>query len=138
MTPRLTRPGLRRLREERRASHEHDRDEGAGQTLPAELGAARNLNRCWDADRARGRLAELSIPLSRKVGELSGGQQAQLALTLALARRPALLVLDEPLARLDPLARHDFMASVMAAVAEDGVSVVMSSHVLAELERIAD
>ncbi len=102
------------------------------------LHAARNLNSCWDADRARARLAELGIPLTRKVGELSGGQQAQLALTLALARRPRLLVLDEPLARLDPLARHDFMASVMAAVAEDGMSVVMSSHVLAELEPIAD
>ena len=69
---------------------------------------------------------------------MSGGQQAQLALTLALARRPRLLVLDEPLASLDPLARHDFMASVMAAVAEDGLSVVLSSHVIADLERVAD
>jgi ABC-2 type transport system ATP-binding protein len=102
------------------------------------LHAARNLNRCFDAGRARARLAELGIPLTKKVGELSGGQHAQLALTVALARRPELLVLDEPLARLDPLARHDFMASVMAAVAEDGVSVVLSSHVLAELEPIAD
>ncbi len=102
------------------------------------LHAARNMNWCWDAGRARARLAELDIPLTKKAGELSGGQQAQLALTIALARRPRLLVLDEPLARLDPLARHDFMASVMGAVAEDGVSVVMSSHALAELERIAD
>ena len=69
---------------------------------------------------------------------MSGGQQAQLALTLALARKPRLLVLDEPMAMLDPLARHDFMATVMTAVAEDGVSVVLSSHVLAELERVAD
>jgi ABC-2 type transport system ATP-binding protein len=69
---------------------------------------------------------------------MSGGQQAQLALTLALARRPQLLALDEPMAMLDPLARHDFMATVMAAVADDGVSVVLSSHVLAELERVAD
>src|SRR5271163_4090057 len=69
---------------------------------------------------------------------MSGGQQAQLALTLALARRPRLLVLDEPMAMLDPLARHDFMATVMTAVADDGVSVVLSSHVLAELERVAD
>ncbi len=87
--------------------------------------------------RAETRLAELGIPLTKKVGKLSGGQQAQLALTVALARRPDLLVLDEPLAMLDPLARHDFMASVMAAVADDGVSVVLSSHVLAELERVA-
>jgi ABC-2 type transport system ATP-binding protein len=102
------------------------------------LHLTRNLNRRWDQQRAEARLAELGIPLRRKVGRLSGGQQAQLALTLALARRPALLVLDEPLSSLDPLARHDFMASVMAAVAEDGVSVVLSSHVLADLERVAD
>jgi ABC-2 type transport system ATP-binding protein len=69
---------------------------------------------------------------------MSGGQQAQLALTLALARRPQLLVLDEPMAMLDPLARHDFMATVMTAIADEGVSVVLSSHVLAELERVAD
>ncbi len=102
------------------------------------LHVARNLNQRWDACRARARLTELDIALTKKVGELSGGQQAQLALTICLARRPRLLVLDEPLAMLDPLARHDFMASMMAAVAEDGVSLVMSSHVLAELERIAD
>jgi ABC-2 type transport system ATP-binding protein len=102
------------------------------------LRVARNLNWRWDQERAEARLAELGIPLTKKVGSLSGGQQAQLALTVALARRPALLVLDEPLARLDPLARHDFMASVMAAVAGDSMSVIMSSHVLAELEPIAD
>jgi hypothetical protein len=78
------------------------------------------------------RPSELGIPLKRKAGKLSGGQQAQLALTLALVRRPRLLVLDEPLANLDPLARHDFMAMVLAAAAEDGMSVVLSSHVLAE------
>jgi ABC-2 type transport system ATP-binding protein len=87
---------------------------------------------------ARARLGELGIPLKRKAGKLSGGQQAQLALTLALGRRPRLLVLDEPLANLDPVARHDFMATVMTAVAADGVSVLLSSHVLAELERVAD
>jgi ABC-2 type transport system ATP-binding protein len=102
------------------------------------LHLTRNLNRRWDQQRAETRLTELQIPLDRKVGKLSGGQQAQLALTLALARRPALLVLDEPLASLDPLARHDFMASLMAAVAEDGLSVVLSSHVIADLERMAD
>src|SRR5258708_33236794 len=97
-----------------------------------------NLNRRFDHGYAQERLAELGIPLKRKAGKLSGGQQAQLALTLALARRPRLLVLDEPLANLDPLARHDFMAMVLAAAAEDGMSVVLSSHVLAELERGAD
>jgi ABC-2 type transport system ATP-binding protein len=103
----------------------------------AMLELARNLNRRWDDQRARTRLAGLGIPLKKKVGQLSGGQKAQLALTIALARRPDLLVLDEPLAALDPLARHDFMASVMETTAADGISVVLSSHVVAELERVA-
>jgi ABC-2 type transport system ATP-binding protein len=97
-----------------------------------------NLNSRFDQGYARRRLEELAIPVKRKAGRMSGGQQAQLALTLALARRPQLLLLDEPMAMLDPLARHDFMATVMTAMADDGVSVVLSSHVLAELERVAD
>ena len=102
------------------------------------LHLTRSLNRRFDQSYARARLNELGIPLKRKAGRLSGGQQAQLALTLALARRPRLLVLDEPVAMLDPVARHDFMATVLTAMADDGVSVVLSSHVLAELERVAD
>ncbi len=102
------------------------------------LHLTRNLNHRFDEGYAEQRLGELGIPLRQKAGKMSGGQQAQLALTLALARRPQLLVLDEPMAMLDPLARHDFMATVMMAVADDGVSVVLSSHVLAELERVAD
>ncbi len=98
----------------------------------------RNLNRRFDEVYAKARLGELGIPLERRTGKMSGGQQAQVALTLALARRPELLVLDEPMAMLDPLARHDFMATVMTAVVDDGVSVVLSSHVLTELERVAD
>jgi ABC-2 type transport system ATP-binding protein len=98
----------------------------------------RSLNRRFDQSFARARLAELGIPLKRKAGKLSGGQQAQLALTLALARRPKLLVLDEPVAMLDPIARHDFMATVRAAAADGGVSVLLSSHVLTELERVAN
>ena len=102
------------------------------------LHLTRNLNRHFDQTYAQSRLAELGIPLKRKAGKLSGGQQAQLALTLALARHPRLLVLDEPVAMLDPLARHDFMATVLTAAADDGMSVLLSSHVLAELERVAD
>jgi ABC-2 type transport system ATP-binding protein len=102
------------------------------------LHLTRSLNRRFDQSYARARLNELGIPLKRKAGRLSGGQQAQLALTLALARRPRLLVLDEPVAMLDPVARHDFMATVLTAMADDGVSVVLSSHALAELERVAD
>jgi ABC-2 type transport system ATP-binding protein len=102
------------------------------------LHLTRNLSRRFDQRYAETRLGDLGIPLKRKAGKLSGGQQAQVALTLALARRPRLLVLDEPVAMLDPVARHDFMAIVLAAAADDGVSVVLSSHVLAELERVAD
>ncbi|HWE56018.1 MAG TPA: ABC transporter ATP-binding protein [Acidimicrobiales bacterium] len=92
----------------------------------------------WDGPHARARLGALGIPLDRKVGRLSGGQQAQVALAVALARHPRLLVLDEPVAELDPLARHDFMSTLMEAVATDGISVVFSSHVLSELERVCD
>lgn len=98
----------------------------------------RNLNHRFDVAYARRRLQDLDIAPRRKAGTLSGGQRAQLALTLALARRPRLLVLDEPTASLDPLARHDFMATVLTAMTQDGVSVLLSSHVLAELERVAD
>jgi ABC-2 type transport system ATP-binding protein len=97
----------------------------------------RSLNRRFDQPYAQARLEELGIPPKRRTGKLSGGQQAQLALTLALARRPRLLVLDEPVAALDPVARHDFMATVLAAAAADGISVLLSSHVLTELERVA-
>jgi ABC-2 type transport system ATP-binding protein len=102
------------------------------------LHVTRNLSRRFDQEYAEARLGELGIPLKRKAGKLSGGQQAQLALTLALARRPRLLILDEPVAMLDPIARHDFMAIVLTAAVDDGVSVLLSSHVLAELERVAD
>lgn len=97
-----------------------------------------SLTDTWDGPAARARLHTLDIPLGRKVGQLSGGQQAQVALAVALARHPRLLVLDEPVAELDPLARHDFMSTLMEAVATEGVSVVFSSHVLSELERVCD
>jgi len=102
------------------------------------LHLTQNLNRRFDRASAETRLANLKIPLARKAGQLSGGQQAQLALSLALGRHPQLLVLDEPVAMLDPIARHDFMAAVLTAAADDGVSVLLSSHVLSELERVAD
>ena len=97
-----------------------------------------NLNQRFDLPFAKARLADLGIPLKKKAGKLSGGQQAQLALTLALARRPRLLILDEPLASLDPIARQDFLSAVLTAMADDGVSVLLSSHQVAELERVAD
>jgi ABC-2 type transport system ATP-binding protein len=105
--------------------------------VAGQLAAARALNGQWDADLAAQRLSALGIAASARVGKLSGGQQAQLALTMALARRPRLLLLDEPLASLDPLARQDVLGWLMTCVAEDGLSVVFSSHVIPELERIA-
>lgn len=100
------------------------------------MGGALNLR--WDRPLAERRLRELGIPLTKRAGALSGGQQAQVALALALAKRPALLVLDEPLASLDPVARRDFMRTVMAAVAEDEITVLLSSHVIADLEPVCD
>jgi ABC-type multidrug transport system ATPase subunit len=96
------------------------------------------LNRRWDAPLARNRLAQLGIPPNQPVGELSGGQHAQVALALALAKRPRLLLLDEPLASLDPLARREFLQSLMGSVAETGTTVLLSSHLLADLERVCD
>jgi ABC-2 type transport system ATP-binding protein len=107
-------------------------------TVRAMLTVAANLNQHFDRRLAEARLVALDIALDRRIGRLSGGQQAQLALALALARRPDLLVLDEPLARLDPLARHEVMAVILSAVAEEGLSVIFSSHVVSELERVAD
>jgi ABC-2 type transport system ATP-binding protein len=97
-----------------------------------------HMNPRWDAEVARQRLAELEIPLERKVGKLSGGQQAQVALTVAIAKRPDLLVLDEPLGNLDPLARHEVMRGLMAAVADGEMTVVLSSHVMSDLEDTCD
>jgi ABC-2 type transport system ATP-binding protein len=99
-----------------------------------------HLNDNWDSELATKRLNELAIPLDRPVGKLSGGQRAQVALGLALAKKPKLLLLDEPVAALDPLARIDFLKSLAQAVTDaDGeLTVVMSSHLLADLERVCD
>jgi ABC-2 type transport system ATP-binding protein len=97
-----------------------------------------HTNPKWDNEYAAARLGTLGIPLDRKVGRLSGGQQAQVALTVALAKRPDLLVLDEPLANLDPLARHEVMSGLMTAVAESGMTVVLSSHVMSDLADTCD
>ncbi len=96
------------------------------------------LNPGWDAYLAGQRIEELELDPDQRAGQLSGGQRAQLALTLAMAKRPELIVLDEPVASLDPLARRKFLQSLMASVAEQQVSVVMSSHLVADLERVCD
>jgi ABC-2 type transport system ATP-binding protein len=97
-----------------------------------------HLNARWDEASVRQRLESLGIPLGQRVGTLSGGQRAQLALALTLAKRPRLLLLDEPVAALDPLARRQFLAHLAEAVAGGGLTVVLSSHMIADLERICD
>ncbi|WP_103347570.1 ABC transporter ATP-binding protein [Amycolatopsis sp. CA-128772] len=101
------------------------------------MGGKLNRRR-WDAPLARERLATLGIPPDKPVGKLSGGQRAQVALALALAKRPRLLLLDEPIASLDPLARREFMQTLMGAVAESETTVLLSSHLLTDLERVCD
>ncbi len=100
--------------------------------------AGAHLNPRWDAESARERLTGLKIPLDRAVGKLSGGQRAQVALALILAKRPRLLLLDEPVAALDPLARRNFLGLLADAVAAGGLTVVLSSHLVADLERVCD
>jgi ABC-2 type transport system ATP-binding protein len=97
-----------------------------------------HLNPRWDGPSVRERLKGLNIPLDQAVGTLSGGQRAQVALSLTLAKRPRLLLLDEPVAALDPLARRQFLATLADAVAAGGLTVVLSSHLVADLERVCD
>jgi ABC-2 type transport system ATP-binding protein len=96
------------------------------------------LNPGWDDELARQRIGQLALDPKQRAGSLSGGQRAQLALTLAMAKRPDLLILDEPVASLDPLARREFLQGLMEAVAEQRLSVVLSSHLVADLERVCD
>jgi ABC-2 type transport system ATP-binding protein len=98
----------------------------------------RRLNPRWDRSLAAERLERLGIPLQDRVGQLSGGQRAQVALALALGKRPELLLLDEPLASLDPLARREFLQVLMEGVADHGLTVVLSSHLITDLERVCD
>jgi len=98
----------------------------------------RSMNPRWDQGLAQARMDALDIPLKRKVKSLSGGQRAQISLTMALAKRAPLLVLDEPVSSLDPIARLEFMREVMATAAESGLTVLIASHVVSELERLCD
>ena len=97
-----------------------------------------HLNPRWDGESVRARLDGLKIPLDQPVGTLSGGQRAQVALTLTLAKRPKLLLLDEPLAPLDPLARRNFLATLTEAATGGGLTIVLSSHLIADIERVCD
>ena len=110
----------------------------AGLSVADHLKLGARLNPGWDAELARDRVDRLDLDPGQKAGTLSGGQRAQLALTLAVAKRPELLILDEPVASLDPLARREFLQDLMEAVAEQELSVVLSSHLVADLERVCD
>jgi ABC-2 type transport system ATP-binding protein len=98
----------------------------------------RSMNPHWNQKLAEEHVAKLGIPLDRKAGKLSGGQQAQVALALVLAKRADLLVLDEPVASLDPVARREFMSALLVDSAEHGTTVLISSHVIAELAQVCD
>jgi ABC-2 type transport system ATP-binding protein len=102
------------------------------------LRLGRALNPQWDVDLATRRVERLGLPSSQRAGRLSGGQCSQLALTLAMAKRPELLVLDEPVSSLDPLARREFLQDLMELVAEHQPTVVLSSHLLSDVERVCD
>ncbi|MBS2962066.1 ABC transporter ATP-binding protein [Actinocrinis puniceicyclus] len=100
------------------------------------LGA--RLNPRWDRGFAERRIAQLDLDPKQKAGKLSGGQRAQLALTVAAGKRPELLILDEPVAGLDPLARREFLKNLTKSAAENGTSVILSSHLISDLERVCD
>jgi ABC-2 type transport system ATP-binding protein len=107
-------------------------------TADDHLSLGAQLNRRWNDTEVRDRLDRLGIPMDRAVAKLSGGQRAQVGLGLALAKQPQILLLDEPVAALDPLARREFLASLTEAVADGDLSVVLSSHLLHDLERVCD
>jgi ABC-2 type transport system ATP-binding protein len=110
----------------------------AGLSITDHLRFGAHTNPGWDSQLAADRIAKLGLDPSQKAGKLSGGQRAQLALTLAIAKRPDLLILDEPVASLDPLARREFLQSLMAYIADHGASVILSSHLVSDLERVCD
>jgi ABC-2 type transport system ATP-binding protein len=109
-----------------------------GFTIAETLRLGRELNPGWDDAFARARIEQLGLAPRHRVGKLSGGQQAQVALTLALAKRPEVLLLDEPVAALDPLARREFLTALMDAASDGGMTIVLSSHIVADLERVCD
>ncbi|MBE8523453.1 ABC transporter ATP-binding protein [Amycolatopsis sp. H6(2020)] len=110
----------------------------SGLSIEEHLRLGAHLNPGWDTSLAEKRIERLGLDPKQHAGKLSGGQRAQLALTIGIAKRPELLLLDEPVAALDPLARREFLQDLMEAVAEHGLSVVMSSHLVNDLERVCD
>ena len=110
----------------------------AGLSIADHLKLGAHLNPGWDQAYAQARVERLGLDPKQKAGKLSGGQRAQLALTMAIAKRPELLILDEPVAALDPLARRGFMDDLAGAARDTGMSVVLSSHLVSDLDRVCD
>ena len=110
----------------------------SGLSVSDHLRFGAHTNPGWDQALAQRRVEQLGLDLKRRAGKLSGGQRAQLALTLAIAKRPEVLILDEPVAALDPLARREFLQILMETVADHQVSVILSSHLVADVERVCD
>ncbi|MEV5204024.1 ABC transporter ATP-binding protein [Streptomyces sp. NPDC053720] len=96
------------------------------------------LNPHWDGPLAQRRIAQIGLDPKHRAGRLSGGQRAQLALTIAAAKLPELLIFDEPAAALDPLARAGFLDNLMEFVTDLGASAILSSHALPDVERVCD
>jgi ABC-2 type transport system ATP-binding protein len=115
-----------------------DRPLHQGFTVGETLEIGRRLNPKWDHAYALARVKRFGLPLDRRIRSLSTGQRAQVALTLALGKRPEVLLLDEPVANLDPVARLELLEELMGVVAEDGPSVILSSNVLADVERVCE
>jgi ABC-2 type transport system ATP-binding protein len=110
----------------------------SGFSVHDHLRYGKHVNPKWDDQLARRRVEQLGLDLRQRAGKLSGGQRAQLALTLAIAKRPDFLLLDEPVASLDPLARREFLQILMETVADHDVSILLSSHLVADIERVCD
>ena len=110
----------------------------SGLRVDETLRFGQKFNNRWDNDAAVGWLNELDVPLTQRVGRLSLGQQALVALALCMGKRPDLLLLDEPVASLDPLARRRLLETLLGTVAEKGTTVFLSSHIISELEPVCD
>lgn len=107
-------------------------------TIPQLCAFCRSVSRQWNQQIVDRYVRVFGLPTTTKVGKFSKGMKSQLALSLALGSNPDLLILDEPTAGLDPVARHDFLNKLVAEIAAEGKTVFFSSHILSEVEAVAD
>jgi ABC-2 type transport system ATP-binding protein len=107
-------------------------------TVEESIGFTRAFHETWDDQKAADLLQRFSLPPEKKVRQLSRGNRARLCLLLALSFNPELIILDEPTSGLDPIVRRDFIENIVAEIAEEGKTVLFSSHIVEEVERVAD